>query len=944
MEDLREFDTRKKRIDIFLRDCGWEVNDPSKVRVEIDSKQSNFEKRDYKNFSETFKNNEESKYIDYLLLDKKGDPLAIIEAKRTIKDPLIGKKQAVQYAEDIFNKTGKPVFIFLTNGYEIWYWNWNEIDPYENMRMISGFIGQEELERRRWQNNNAISLMKAKIDKKIIDRDYQIEAVKRILDGIHVGRRKFLIVQATGTGKTRVSMALIKSLQDSRKVEKVLFLTDRKALRDQAFNDGFKAFFPNESRQKVFSGKVDRTANLYSSTIQTFMECYQDFDPGYFDLIISDEAHRSIYNKWRDVFTYFDALQVGLTATPSDVIEKDTFRFFECKDQSPTFVYTYEQAVKDDWLADFKVQSASTNFQIEGISPKDIPQSIKDKLSEEGILEDSLFFEGTDIERKVSITGTNEAIIDEFMKNCLVDATGTLPAKSIIFAVSKKHAKGLYEAFERLYPEYKSKLVEVITSEDPRADELLEDFKKKDFPRIAISVDMLDTGIDVAEVCNLVFAKPVFSKIKFWQMIGRGTRHDKVCKHREWLPNKKKEFFLIFDFWKNMEYFDMHPEGRKSSSGEALPSKIFLLRLEQYEYFLKKKEDKKAEYIKNKLILDTKELPRKLISVRSKDKEIELVISGKLWKRTGAKPSEFLRKEIAPIIRYLQDVNYNVASFTLKCERLGLALLKNDEDTIEKIKEDISDIWNYIPIDSNIKEIKEQKELLNKLIYDKEYWTNLNYENLQEIIEKISPLMIFKRSEPVTRIELDIEDVIKQRKIIEFGPIGDEKQEYVEVYKNKVENRIKELTDKHPTIKKIRNDEIISERDIEELEKSLNSPELFITEETLQKLYGEHKGTIIEFIKKIMGMYKYTDSKERIEEAFRTFIIELDGKVKLSSEQISFVRTLKTVFSAKKHIEYRDLFEPPFTNIPNAPVPLFKKEALQEILVFCTGLEKEVKI
>ncbi|MBU2633925.1 MAG: DEAD/DEAH box helicase family protein, partial [Nanoarchaeota archaeon] len=587
--DLSEFKTRIEKIDVLLKENGWNVDNPSKVRIEIDTKQSNFKKKDYKTVSETLKNDEESKYADYLLLDKNGNPLAIIEAKRTSKDPIIGKRQAREYAQDIELQTGKPIFIFLSNGYEMWFWNY----PYENPRMVKGFHDQDSLERIKWINENKKDISSIKIDKTIIDRPYQTEAVKRICEGIKKGRRKFLIVQATGTGKTRVSMALIDRLMKAKMVEKILFLTDRKALRDQAYGKkGFKKFFPHETKLKVFSGKLTKTARLYASTIQTFMECYQDFSPGYFDLIISDECHRSIYNKWKDVFTYFDSLQVGLTATPADMVERDTFRFFECKDNAPTSMYSYDQAVKEGWLADFKIQEVSTLRQIEGINPKDVPENIKDKLSEEGILEDSLFFEGTDIEKKVIVTGTNEAIVKEFMDNCLMDKTGTLPAKSIIFAISKKHASRIYKAFEKLYPEYKGKLAEIITSDDSRAQNVLESFEKEDFPRIAISVDMLDTGVDVPEVCNLLFAKPVFSKIKFWQMIGRGTRHNDICEHKEWLQNGKKEYFLIFDFWKNMEYFNMHPEGRKAQEGEALPSKIFLARLQQYDYFLKKKDEK----------------------------------------------------------------------------------------------------------------------------------------------------------------------------------------------------------------------------------------------------------------------------------------------------------------------------------------------------------------
>ena len=930
-----ELRTRKDKIDVLLKEHGWDVEDKSKVLIEIDTKQSDFNKKDYKNVSETLKNEEESKYADYVLRDKKGYPLAIIEAKRTSKDPIIGKRQAREYAEDIKEQTGNPVFIFLTNGYEIWFWNY----PYENPRMVKGFHDQDSLERLRWTNENKREINEININSKIIDRPYQIEAVKRVCEGIKKGNRKFLMVQATGTGKTRVCMALADRLMKANIVKKVLFLADRKALRDQAYNDGFKVFFPNESKLKVYSGKADKTAKLYASTIQTFMEFYQDFSPGDFDLIISDECHRSIYNKWKDVFTYFDAIQIGLTATPAEMVDRDTFRFFECEDSTPSYLYSYDQAVKEGWLVDFKVQSASTHFQIEGIRPKDIPENIKDKLSEEGILEDSLFFEGTEIEKKVIVTGTNEAIVKEFMDNCLMDQTGTLPAKSIIFAISKKHATRIYKAFEKLYPEYKGKLVEIITSDDPKAQKTLDDFKKLDFPRVTISVDMLDTGVDIPEVCNLVFAKPVFSKIKFWQMIGRGTRNNAVCKHKEWLPNGKKEFFLIFDFWKNMSYFDMHPEGRESKSGEALTSKIFLIRLQLYDLFLKNKNSKYAGLLKKKIIDDINSLPKKTVSIRENEREINLVLSGDLWKKVGYTTLEFLRTKMAPLMKFKQDVNLNIASFTLKIERLGFAVLNKDKETIDRLREDICEAINCLP--HTITKVKEKEQLLNK-ITDPFFWSKISYEDVLTIIDEVAPLMIYKRSEPVPKIILDIEDIVQQRKIIEFGPIEKPKQEYVEVYKNKVEKKILKLAEDHPTIKKIKKDQALTENDLEKLEKTLNSPQLYITEDTLKKVYEKHEGTLVEFIKKVLGMYKFPDAKEKIEEAFKTFIVEVDSKLHLNADQINFLRALQTVFSTKHHIAYRDFFEPPFTNIEHAPLPLFKKEQLYDMLTFCNKTELSV--
>lgn len=925
-----EFKTRQEKIDVLLKETGWDVKDRSKVWLEVDTKQSDFKKKDYRTVSETLKNDEESKYADYLLLDKKGYPLAIIEAKRTSKDPITGKTQARGYAEDIISQTSRPIFIFLTNGYEIWFWNY----PLENPRMVKGFHNQDALERLMWINENKKNLNEININNRIVDRPYQTEAVKRVSEGLTKGKRKFLIVQATGTGKTRVAMAIIDRLMKARLVQKVLFLADRKALRNQAYDDGFKVFFPNESKVKVYSGNANKKVRLYASTIQTFMEFYQDFSPGDFDLIISDECHRSIYNKWKDVFTYFDAIQVGLTATPADLVDRDTFRFFECEDQTPSCLYSYDQAVKEGYLVDFKVQSSSTHFQIQGINPKDVPEDVKDKLAEEGILEDSLFFEGTDIEKKVVVTGTNEALVKEFMDNCLMDQTGTLPAKSIIFAISKKHATRIYQAFEKLYPEYKGRLVEIITSDDPRAQKLLENFKKEDFPRIAVSVDMLDTGVNVHEVCNLVFAKPVFSKIKFWQMIGRGTRHDDVCKHKEWLPNGKKEFFLIFDFWKNMEYFDMHPEGREANPGEALPSKIFLVRLQQYDFFLKKKNKEYADLLKKKILDDIDSLPKKTVAIREKEREIELVTSGKLWQALGLKPSEFLRTKISPLMKFKQNVNLNESSFVLKLERLGLAVLNKDKGTIDRLKEDICEAITCLP--PTIKKVKDKEQLLNK-ITDQFFWKNITYEDVLTIIEEVAPLMIYKRSESVPRIVLDIEDVVQQRKFIEFGPLPS--QEYVEVYKNKVEKKILQIAEEHPTIKKIKKDQVLTEHDLEKLEKTLNAPELYITEDTLKKVYEEHEGTLVEFIKKILGLYKFPDAKERIEEAFKTFIIEMSNKLQLNANQINFLRSLQTVFATKHHVEYRDFFEPPFTNIEHAPSPLFEKEKLYEMLNFCNKLE-----
>ena len=666
------------------------------------------------------------------------------------------------------------------------------------------------------------------------------------------------------------------------------------------------------------------------------MECYQQFSCGDFDVIISDEAHRSIYNKWKEVFTYFDAIEVGLTATPSELIERDTFRFFGCEGGVPSYLYTYEQAVAEGYLVDYQVYTAQTHFQIDGIRPEDVPDAVKKKVLEEtGIEEGELDFEGTDIEKKVIVVGTNEAIIKEFMDNCIMDETGTLPAKSIIFAVSKKHAKRLWEAFEKLYPHYRGRLTRIIVSEDSRAQQLIKDFKKDDFPKIAISVDMLDTGIDVPEVCNLAFAKPVFSKIKFWQMIGRGTRSDQTCNdaHRHWLPNRKKESFLIFDFWKNFEWFKMNPKGRAEKPAQAVPTKIFLVRLQQLNYLLDSK-DLRSEQVKANLSEDMNSLPMESVSIREHVRELEKAQSSDFWEFIGIDHLEFLKGKIAPLMRYKSDVNPDEAYFMLKIEQLSLAILRNSQLEVEALRDAIGEYLNCLPITINV--VKEKQQLLNRVLRA-DFWACISYEDAQMLGREFTPLMRYKLPEPRIIIRLDIDDVIQEREVVEFGPLPS--QEYVKTYIHRVEARIRQMADKHPTILKIKRNEVLTEEDLVDLELTLNSPELYITEEVLQRAFKQSKGTLVQFIKNVLGMYSFPEPKKRIEDAFKTFMIE---KNYLSADQVNFLRTIQTVFTRKHHIEYSDLFELPFTNFGvNAPIPLFEDEDLKQVIQLCADLEGE---
>lgn len=934
---LSEEETRKQKIDILLSEQGWSVRDPSQALLEVDTKQSDFVTLRYRLYNDTRDNGSESRYADYLLLDGQGSPLAVIEAKRFSKDALIGKKQAEQYADDITQQTGRQVFVFVTNGREIWLWDRARY-PW---RQVKGFYSQADLERLRFQNEH-MHPGPVEVNTTIVSRTKSIENVKRVLEHLDQGHRKALVVMATGTGKTRVAMAIIDALMRQNKAQKVLFLADRIALRDQAWNKGFLQFFPNEAKDKIVQGRFDKSKRLYVSTIQTFQEIYQQKDangrylvsPGEFDLIISDEAHRSIYNKWRDVFTYLDAVQIGLTATPAELVERDTFRFFHCDDGIPTANYDYRDAVNDGILVDFRkhILGASTLYQIEGIKASDLNEAERNRLAKQGVDPDALSVEGTELERKFAVQGTSEAIVREFMDHCQKDATGTLPAKSIVFAISKSHARRLWEAFERLYPQYKGQLAEVIVSDNPRAADLIRQFETESMPRVAISVDMLDTGIDVPEVCNLVFAKPVFSKIKFWQMLGRGTRAHAACTHMDWLPRGRKDLFMVFDFWKNLEFWSMNPDGIERDEPDAVTVTIFLRRLQQLEV-LRERSDPRAEMLRKKIEEDIHSLPLESISVREKEREIERALSPSFWDSRGIEPIEYLKKHIMPLMKHQTNVDLRSASFVTKCERLALMLLKHEGgESMEKLKTSIAEMIELLP--RTIDDVNEKAELLDRALSNA-FWDAVDFDDVQELIDEVAPLMHYMQREPTTTIVIDMSDIIKQRKIWEW--LGDEPS-YSLAFKEKVERKVRELAESDPVVGKIKRGEAITADELQALEVTLAEAGLSITSERLET---GPKTTLVDFIRSILELYDAEDPRKRIEEAFQTYMIE--NNKHYSADQLNFIHTLQTVFASKRHIELRDMFDAPFTNFGiSAPIPMFEETDLNDFISLCHGLEREL--
>lgn len=926
---LNEDKTRKTLIDKELEKRGWNLNDDRQVAQEYLIRFTRAETSEVIN----------DHWIDYLFFDNVGDPLAIVEAKRYSRNAYEGKKQAEEYADFLKRKTGKDCFIFLTNGEDILFWDRSKYPP----RKVMGFFSQSELMRRRQQNESKDDLATMKTSNSIIDRPYQIQTVKKVTEGITKGKRKFLLVLATGTGKTRISMALIDMLLRAGKAQKILFLTDRTALRDQAFGDigdsGFKQFFPNESKKKILSGNFDENARLYASTIQTMVEIYKDISPGYFDVIFSDEAHRSIYGKWNEMLSYFDAFEIGLTATPAEAIDKNTFRQFDCFDGTPTINFSYDEALNSvpPYLAPFRVLMAQTNFQMKGIKPGDIPLEVRKKYIEQGIPLEDLSFEGTDIGKSVINKGTDDAIVREFMEVSLKDQAGVHPGKSIIFAINKRHAQGLLESFNRLYPDYHGELAETIYSGMERVSQLIKDFTMKDFPRVAISVDMLDTGVDIPEVVNLVFAKPVFSKIKFWQMIGRGTRPNFTCKHKDRLPDGKKEYFLIIDHWKNFQYFNLNPEGKKEYLSEALPVKLFKTKLKKLKHFLLVEDSTNVGKSKSEIENMIKSLPKDSITIKENRRKIEHVFEGNFWDNVAENPADYIDEQIAPLFRYQSNVVVEEAEFQLKTQQLGLAILQNDQKAFKRLEKSIANDINDLP--DTLKAVKEKAEDKRKVLSEK-FWKNITYEDADYIENTFTPIMKNRSRDPRQVIELDIEDIIAQQKMIK--KISSQTSDFVKEYRRKVEEAIRQLAADNPTISRIMKGEEVSDEEIMDLENSLISVREDFTIDMFRNVFKQPQGTFVQFIRHILRLYEFPSFEEDVSSAFDAYIIERSD---FTSDQIQFLKVIKHTLAQRGKLEVKDLYEPPFTSFGTGAVSrLFKEEDIEDIMMVCRTLERRYNV
>jgi type I restriction enzyme, R subunit len=924
---LTEAQTRKKRIDVMLGKAGWKVGDQTQVIEEFDIHVGLPDR-----VEEPITPYQGRQFSDYVLLGLDGKSLAVVEAKKTAVDAQLGREQAKQYCLNIQKEyKGRLPFCFYTNGLEIHFWDLGNYPP----KKIIGFPTRDDLERYHFIREYKKALAQELINPGIAGRGYQIQAIRAVMESLEQKQNKFLLVMATGTGKTRVCIALVDALMRAGWIQRVLFLVDRIELRTQAL-DAFKEHLPNEPRwPKVGEKAISKDRRIYVSTFPTMLNIIRDEDsplsPHFFDLVVIDESHRSIYNTYGEILSYFNTISLGLTATPTDVIDHNTFRLFNCDDGIPNFAYPYEEALNHSppYLCDFQVMKIQTKFQEQGINKRTISLEDQKKLILEGKEVAEINFEGTQIEKQVTNRGTNALIVKEFMEECIKDPDGILPGKTIFFCSSISHARRIEKIFDSLYPEYKGELARVIISEDPRVygkGGLLGQFKYENLPRVAVSVDMLDTGIDIQEIVNLVFAKPVYSYTKFWQMIGRGTRLLESCKIKPWCP--QKDIFLIMDCWDNFEYFKLNPKGKAIQQQIPLPVRFVGIRLDKIQTALGKTEEKIALKEIEKLKVQIRGLPKNSVVITEAAQDLNRIQEENFWINLDQGKMQFLQDRIKPLFRSISQVDFKAMRFKKDVLETSLTRLEQDKNKFEILKDNLIEQISELPLSVNI--VARQAQTI-KEAQSKRFWVNLSDQALDELSQRLAPLMKFRQcARPLDeQASFDFKDILIAKEMVEFGP----EQEAVSIsaYREMVEQMILGMIKDNPILQKIKENEPVSEDEIQKLAKQLQGEHPHITEDLLKKAYQNRQARFIQFIRHILGLEVLESFPETVTKTFELFIREHTG---LNLRQIEFLNLLREFVLERESIQKKDLIQSPFTIIhPQGIRGVFSPKQIEEIII-----------
>lgn len=901
---MSEAETRKIYIDLYLNEAGWDVLEPnSKTVLPNGSEVSSGTVYPGKACSEIpvegMPNSSGIGFCDYVLYGNDGKPLAIVEAKKTSVEALVGQEQVKLYGNCMKEKYGYIPVLYYTNGYEIYV-----IDGTYPARKVMAFHTKEELQymlQKRIRND--ISDLTIRDD--ISGRPYQKMAITNVCERFNDKQRRALIVMATGTGKTRVSISLVDILLRNKWIKNVLFLADRTSLVKQAFTN-FKKILPDMS-YCVLSDKSlanEPNARITFSTHHTMINYIdaedKEFSSARFDLIIIDEAHRSVFNKFGSIFQYFDCLLVGLTATPKDEVDANTYQLFNCESGEPNFAYSLEEAVKEHYLVPYKVESRTTKLLSRGIKYGDL--SDEDKLGAESILiedpGDDFVIPKETLFKLFYNKDTCRKVIQDLMDNGLLVDYGQKVGKTIIFAYNHRHAELIVETFKEMYPSYGDEYCQLIDNYIKFANQRITDFEENDKFRIAVSVDMLDTGIDVPSVLNLVFFKPIKSKIKFIQMIGRGTR---LCENL--IDGEDKKYFLIFDYCSNFEFFEENPEGYTNNNSKSLSQKLFdikldiLVELQKYEH--QSNDIHKAYYDKLKTGLYEKVKTIKdnssRISVRNEMAYVDKYIDADRWNALSILEKKEIQIHLSKLIDNELGQSSKLLSFDMKMLNIELSILA--AGNISKATKQVESVRliSKILLDTQSSQpaVMAKAESLNTIV-SVEFWSNSTIDKLENCREDIRVLMKYLPSK-IPPVNIDTKDQV------ENGSYEGDMLIDIRTYKEKVIDYLAEHTD-NVTIKKIQNLEQIDSSDLKELERILWC-ELGTADEYHSSTETDN---LAAFIRSIVGIEQTV-----INEKFGEF---LSGNL-LNSQQQEFVKSIIDYVRENGDIVAEDLIEKsPFDN------------------------------
>ncbi|MGY5351027.1 DEAD/DEAH box helicase family protein [Wenyingzhuangia sp. IMCC45533] len=921
-----EAETRLLLIDLMLSEAGWK-----NLKKGLDL--------EYPVTGMSLVTNPSGKgYVDYVLWAKDGSPLAVVEAKSTLHSAKKGQHQAELYADCLEVEKGQRPIIYYTNGYETFIVD----DTFERPRQVHGFYTQEELELRIQRRSSRIDIRTFEVDKDIAGRPYQLEAIKRVSENLVVTgknnelrskNREALLVMATGVGKTRTAAAMVDMFTKCNWAKRILFLADRNALVTQAKN-AFKNQLPNLASIDLTKEKEDNGTRLVFSTYPTILnkinktkgtdESY--YGVGYFDVIIIDEAHRSVYNKYKDIFDYFDAILIGLTATPKKDIDKNTFELFNIEDEDATFGYELNKAVADKFLVPPKAIEVPLKLPNDGLKYKDL--SDKEKEEYEALFGDPTLNTEDYQEQEIGANQINsflfnadtvDKVLDFLMSNGIKIAGGDKIGKTILFAKNHKHAIFIKERFDKNYPEYANSFAQVIDNYNDKAQDLLEKFcdeKKEIDPQIAISVDMMDTGVDAPRVVNLIFFKKVKSSSKFWQMIGRGTR---LCPNL-FGPGMDKKEFVIFDFCNNFEFFDAHPDGYTSKQAKSISQQLFEVQIDIVQAIRNnvkstKEEDAYAVEIVDHLHQTITGLNTERFEVRKVLKTVHKYKNRTNWLIISQTDEIDLKEDLS--LLYMVDKDEKAIRLDILCFKLQLAKILEDKKAEENFTDRLATIAQKLEKKRNVPAVAIHLSIL-KNIQTEGYIETLTINSLDALRNDIRELIKFLETETLIPVYADFEDTIQGVREVDVLAYGTNS---LEVYKKKVEQFVNNHKD-YLVINKLYKNIPITHKELELLESFL----LKETEVPKEKL-NDITSTLDlgKFVRSIVGL-----DIEVANLLFTDFIQQNN----LNAQQIRFIDRLKEFFNNNGVLDKTLLSSTmPFTeNADNGILGLFENDKVVNLV------------